>query len=377
MKPAIVIDNGTGYSKNGFGGENQPRSVFSTLIGYPKQKIDSNLDKPVREYYVGTEALKLSGILKLQYPIDYRTEVDWSALEDIWQYTFQEELRVDPSEHPVLLMEPPLNPRHYKDKMAEIMFETFNVPALYIFNQAIFSLYASGRTTGLLVEIGESSTYIVPIFEGFSLLHAVKRLDLGGRDITKFLCQLLNQRGYIYTYSDIVEREWVREIKEKCCYVALDPGRELKLAENSSGKRELLLPYGETIKIGSEACLAPEVFFNPTILEREDQSLHECINSSIQECDIDLRLDLYQNIVFSGGSTLFPGLKERLHKELTELVSPRPEPTVVRIISLPEPQNSAWYGGSLFSSMEPFQQRLVTKETYRNFGYRTYFSFRI
>jgi actin-related protein len=118
------------------------------------------------------------------------------AMEKIWHYTFYTDLRIDPSEHPVLLTEAPLNPRPNREKMAEIMFETFNVPAMYVSMQAVLSLYASGRTTGLVVDSGDGVTHIVPIYEGFALTHAINRIDLGGRDITEYLRRLLRQRGY-------------------------------------------------------------------------------------------------------------------------------------------------------------------------------------
>ena len=178
QKP-IVVDNGTGITKNGYAGEDQPRSVFPTLIGYPKfTSIMSDVEHYTREYYIGEEALQLRGVLRLSYPIGHGIVEDWGAMEKIWHYTFYTDLRIDPAEHPVLLTEPPLNPRPNREKMCEIMFETFSVPALYVSMQAVLSLYASGRTTGLVCDSGTGVTHIVPIYEGFALTHAISRLDL-------------------------------------------------------------------------------------------------------------------------------------------------------------------------------------------------------
>jgi len=361
----LVIDNGTGLSKNGYAGEDQPRTVFPTLIGYPKyQSIMSDVDHYVREYYVGEEAMNLRGVLKLMYPIEHGIVTDWDAMEKIWHYTFHNDLRVNPSEHPVLLTEAPLNPERNREKMAEILFETFNCPAMYVSMQAVLSLYASGRTTGLVIDAGDGVIHIVPIYEGFAISHAISRIDIAGRDITEYLRRLLRQRGHALTSS--AEREIVRDIKERLCYVALDPEKELKLAEKVSGmEKQYTLPDGETITVGAERFLAPEAFFNPATLGKEEQPLDDAVYKAVQDCDIDLRKELYQNIVLSGGSTMFPGLKERLHKELTELV---PENVEIRIVAPPERRYSVWIGGSILSSLKTFQRLWISKKEYNESG---------
>ncbi|MHA1465730.1 MAG: actin, cytoplasmic 2 [Candidatus Heimdallarchaeaceae archaeon] len=361
----LVIDNGTGFTKNGFAGEDQPRSVFPTIIGYPKyQIIMTDVEHYVREYYIGEEAINLRGVLKLVYPVEHGQVQDWDAMERIWHYTFYNDLRVNPNEHPILLTEPPLNKNQNKEKMAELMFDTFNVPAMYISMQAILSLYASGRTTGIVVDSGDGVTHIVPVYEGFAIAHAIHRSDIGGRDVTDYLRRLLRQRGY--SLSSSAEREIVRDIKERLCYVALDPEKELKLAEKVSGmEKTYTLPDGETLTIGAERFMAPELFFNPGAIGSEENALDELIYRSIQNCDVDLRRDLYANIVLSGGSTMFPGLKERLHKELTELV---PETMEIKIIAPPERRYSVWIGGSILSSLKTFAKLWVTKKEYKEIG---------
>ncbi|MHA2331485.1 MAG: actin, cytoplasmic 2 [Candidatus Hodarchaeales archaeon] len=361
----LVIDNGTGLSKNGYAGEDQPRTVFPTLIGYPKyQSIMSDVDHYVREYYVGEEAMNLRGVLKLMYPIEHGIVNDWDAMEKIWHYTFHNDLRLNPSDHPVLLTEAPLNPAKNREKMAEILFETFNCPAMYVSMQAVLSLYASGRTTGLVIDAGDGVIHIVPIYEGFAISHAITRIDIAGRDITEYLRKLLRQRGHALTSS--AEREIVRDIKERLCYVALDPEKELKLAEKVSGmEKQYTLPDGEVITVGPERFLSPEAFFNPAALGKEEKALDEATYDAVQACDIDLRKELYQNIVLSGGSTMFPGLKERLHKELTELV---PENVEIRIVAPPERRYSVWIGGSILASLKTFQRLWISKKEYQEQG---------
>ena len=364
-RKSIVLDNGTGISKNGYSGEDQPRSVFPTVIGKPKYgHIMPEVKDYSREWYIGEEAMELKGLMQLRFPIEHGIVDDWPSMERIWHYTFYTDLRVDPSEHPVLLTEAPLNPRSNREKMAEIMFETFNVPALYIATQAILSLYASGRTTGCVLDIGDGVSHIVPIFEGFALSHAIQRIDLAGRDVTNYLQRLLRQKGY--NFSSSAEKEIVRDVKEKLCYVALDPERELILSKKISGMdKSYMLPDGEVIDVGIERFLAPESFFNPSVLGKELDPLDDVLVDAINECDVDLRRELFSNIVLSGGSTMFPGIKERLAKEIKELI---PDSVDVRILSPPERMYSVWIGGSILSSLKTFSKMWITRREYKELG---------
>lgn len=361
----VVLDNGTGISKNGFGGEDQPRSVFPTVIGKPKYgNIMPDVKDYSREWYIGEEAMELKGIMNLQFPIEHGVVEDWPAMERIWHYTFYTDLRIDPSEFPVLLTEAPLNPRLNREKMTEIMFETFNVPAMYIATQAVLSLYASGRTTGCVIDIGDGVSHVVPIFEGFALTHAIQRIDLAGRDVTNYLRRLLRQGGYAFDSS--AEKETVRDIKEKLCYVPLDPEKEILLSKRVSGmQKNYMLPDGETINIGIERFLAPESLFNPTVLGKELDPLDDIIVQTISDCEVDLRRDFYSNIVLSGGSTMFPGFKERLTREIKEQI---PDSVDVRIISPPERMYSVWIGGSILSSLKSMHKMWVTRRDFKEMG---------
>jgi len=358
----VVIDNGSGLIKAGFSGDLVPKCHFSSFIGRPKyERVMAGALKP--DIFMGAQAQEHRGLLNIKYPIEHGIVTDWDDMEKLWNYVYSKDhLNTFPEEHPVLLTEAPINPRRNREKAAEIFFETFNAPAFFVSMQAILSLYGTGRVTGVVLDSGDGVTHAVPIYEGFAMPHSIQRIDVAGRDITRYLKILLRREGH--NFKTTSEFEIVRTIKEKACYLAHNPQKEESM---ESEKGAYMLPDGSTIEIGKARFRAPEVLFRPDLIGEESSGLHEVLFHSIQRSDMDLRRTFYSNIVLSGGSTLFKGFGDRLLGELKKLC---PKDMKLKILAPQERLYSTWIGGSILASLENFKKMWISKREYEEEGVR-------
>jgi len=353
----VVIDNGSGVIKAGFAGDDQPKCFFPSYVGRPKH-VRIMAGAVEGDLFIGRKAQELRGLLKIRYPIEHGIVSDWDDMERIWKYIYEEELKTASEEHPVLLTEAPLNPRTNREQAAQMFFETFNVPALFASIQAVLSLYSSGRTTGIVLDSGDGVTHAVPVYEGFALPNAIRRVDIAGRDVTEYLQLLLRKSGYKFTTT--AEKEVVRIIKEKTCYIALFPIKEEK---DTNGKYDdFTLPDGNVVKLGSERFKAPEILFNPELIGLEYAGIHQVVVDSINRTDLDLRKNLFANVVLSGGSTLYKDFGTRLLSEIRKLAV---KDIKIKIFAPPERKYSTWIGGSILAALSTFKKMWVSAEEFQ------------
>lgn len=408
-RPAVVIDNGTGYSKMGFSGNVEPCFIIPTVVAvnesFLNQSRSSNKANWLAQYsagvmadldfFIGEEALshsRSSSTYNLSYPIHEGQVENWDTMERFWQQCIFNYLRCDPEDHYFLLTESPLTAPESREYTGEIMFETFNVPGLYIAVQPVLALAAGYTTskcemTGVVIDVGDGATHVVPVAEGYVIGNSIKSIPISGKDVTLFIQQLMKERGenlppedsfevarkvkemYGYTCSDIV-KEYNKYDKEPNKYVKQWTGIKPKTGA----------PY--SCDIGYERFLGPEIFFNPEIYSSEFTTpLPDVIDKCIQSSPIDTRRALYKNIVLSGGSTMSKDFHRRLQRDLKKIVDARiiasearhggdvkSHPIEVNVVTHPIQRFAVWFGGSVLASTPEFYGACHTKEEYEEHG---------
>eukprot|EP00455_Lapot_gusevi_P052579 TRINITY_DN8022_c0_g1_i5.p1 TRINITY_DN8022_c0_g1~~TRINITY_DN8022_c0_g1_i5.p1 ORF type:complete len:374 (-),score=46.98 TRINITY_DN8022_c0_g1_i5:146-1267(-) len=359
--PAIVIDNGSWMCKAGFAGEDPPQTVFYSAVGRPKGEVAPG----EKDSYVGDEAQLKRDVLDVTYPIQQGLIINWDEMEKLWQHTFDVELGVSPADRPVLLSEPPLNRKANREKTTQIMFEKFHTPATYLANQAVLALFATGRTTGLVLDAGHDICHAVTISDGFANFMATTCLHYGGHQISEYLQKILVER--CASYSTSVLPDIFRDMKEKLCYVSWDYDDELRGVWSSpmAGDRSYELPDGQIVTLNQERFRCAEALFQPALMGNESHGIHQGVYDTIMKSGFDIRRDLFHNIVLAGGSTLFEGLADRLSKEVIGLA---PNGFKIKVIAPPERKYGAFIGGAILASLTTFSPMWISRQDYDEFG---------
>ena len=365
MKPqnkysTVVIDAGSGLVKAGFGGEDGPRSIFNSIVGTPKQ-MGLMVGMELQERYVGDDAISKYEIMNFSYPIKRGEVTDWDKFENLMHYLLYSEMKVVPEEVSILITESPRTSRENREKLTEILFETFNVKRLHIANSSMVGLFSYGKTSGLIVDSGFNITSTVPIYEGYPLSHASIRINIGGEDLSKNLLSMI-QDNLEETYVDIKGRILADDIKEKLGYLLLnqDDGDDVKGVTYE-------LPDGKKIELSNELYKANEILFNPDEEVKKENgllSLKNMVIDSINKCDNEIKSDIKENICLTGGTTLLKNFPEKLKNELSD----SSEGTNFNLSAEQERLFSTWIGGSIVSSLDNFQFMWVNKKEYNDNG---------
>lgn len=371
----VVVDSGTMVTKAGYGGEEAPRELIPTLFGRPRHAgVTGGMLSNANDTFCGDEALSNRGLLTTASPMERGRVADWAAMEALWHHTLSSSLQVTTEEHPMLFTEAPDNTRADRETMAKIIFEGLNVPALVLNNTSALSLFATGRSTGLVVESGASRTHIGPIWDGYTLPHFLRRVDYGGEDVTDRLLTMFRAEGY--PFSTAQDRDAARLMKEQLCYVAGDPQFERGFcAESRTVEKLFRLPDGQEVYLNESRFVAPEVLMSPqeyrqpapadAALEGIAKGWHELIHEAIQSCEPAIRPELYASVVLGGGNTLFPKLDERVQREVSLLA---PKGVVTKCVAFRNRQYAAWIGGSIVGSLSTFPSMWVSKAEYDEHG---------
>lgn len=394
--PAVVIDNGTGYTKMGFAGNADPSYIIPTAIATNEDK-DTTKGMGIEDlnFHIGDEALDKSKSYQVHYPVR-RGEVDnWTQMEKLWQHCIFKYLRVDPEDHYFCLTEPPLNPPENREYTAEVMFETFNVPGLYIAIQAVLALAASWTSpqvqektlTGTVIDSGDGVTHIIPVAEGYVIGSSIKSMPLAGQTVTRFVQQLLRDRNEKVPPSQSLAV--AKAIKERFSYVCPDLVKEYnkydKAPENwfkTYKDQDSVTKQSFEVDVGYERFLGPEIFFSPEIFSSDYLTpLPVAVDQCIQSSPVDTRRGLYKNIVLSGGTTMFKDFNKRLERDIKKFVDARiarsvenavgdfkSNPLEVKVISHSMQRYAVWFGGSMLATADAFYKSSHTKQQYDEIG---------
>ncbi|KAJ0975119.1 hypothetical protein J5N97_017084 [Dioscorea zingiberensis] len=427
---AIVIDLGSHTCKAGYAGEDAPKAVFPSVVGSIDQvgavedikperdsesmsdskngirSLDSEKTKTKRKLYVGSQALGYRrDHMEVISPIRDGIVVDWDIVDNIWDHAFRERLLIDPKEHPMLLAEPSSNIPQQRERAAELMFENYKVPALFLAKNAVLTSFASGRATSLVVDSGGGSTTVAAVHDGFVLQKAVSASPIGGEFLSECMMRSLESKGIVLKPRYSFKRKEIRpgeflsidldfpnttesyrlycqkliasDIKECVC-------RAPDTAYDDSGYANIPmtpyeLPDGQTIEIGADRFKVPDILFNPSLVQTipgmesfvdiaAGRGLPQMVIESINKCDVDIRRELFSSILLAGGTASMQQLKERLEKDLMEEAPQAARVKVLASGNATERRFSVWIGGSILASLGSFQQMWFSKAEYEEHG---------
>ncbi|KAJ6245736.1 actin-5c-related [Anaeramoeba flamelloides] len=386
IKTPIVFDNGSYNVRVGFSGNEEPSAIFPTLVGRSKK---NNTGMQENDLFIGDEAQERKAMLDLNAPIKNGIIENWDDMEKIWHHAFFNELRVDPSEHPVFLTEGVFNPKEKREKTMQLMYELFEVPDFYLKNTALLELMCHGYQYGTSISVGYNSTTLCYISEELIHRNTLTSFEIGGKDLTNFFQELLAFNTDFE--ADNYNEEDFREMKEKTSYYLEDPNKMIqKKDELEKGMMDQIkyeLPDGKVLSLGRERFLVGELLFRPkkeilqtfglvnseqkkvkkNVIENGNVNLAKMVKEFIlQKCPSELQNKMFQSMYLTGGSSYIKGFKERFHNELNGLWEENAPQ--IKLARSPETKYIAWQGGSTYSSIEKFYFQCTSRAEYEEEG---------
>ena len=371
----MILDLGSDTIKGGTTADALPSLVFPSVVGKPQRRrnvlmrrtapaADAEEAANTAAFLVGYEALQNAQNSSLCRPIRHGVIEDWAMFEHLANHSYSD-LGLEHEDTVVTLTQPLYQPHKCTDSLAQTFFETFGAPGVALVWSGSCSLYASGRTTGLVLESGEGVTQITPVVEGYQVVQALARINSAGGSVTEHLKRIAVERGYVFTGTD--DSQTLQKVKESLCFVASDYAAYMTMADDDpSLLASYELPDGQNVEIGKERFRAPEILFNPLIIQSELPSLQEMVRRAVQASAIDMRRSLLANIVVAGGNTMFHGfggrLKDEVAKDFPALFGS------INVIEAEDRHYSTFSGASVVASLPVFNSQIVTREMYDDEG---------
>uniref|UniRef100_A0A671M6R8 Actin-like protein 6B n=1 Tax=Sinocyclocheilus anshuiensis TaxID=1608454 RepID=A0A671M6R8_9TELE len=392
---ALVFDIGSFSTRAGYAGEDCPKADFPTTIGVNTEEegpADMGAEQESnsgRSYYIDTTALHVprAGV-ELISPLKNGMIEDWNAFQAIIDHIYSKHIKSEPSLHPVLMSEAPWNSRAKREKLTELIFEHYNIPAFFLCKTAVLTAFANGRATGLVLDSGATHTTAIPVHDGYVLQQGIVKSPLAG-DFISMQCRELFQEMNIDTVPPYMiasklrrsgprrtnslptcETHVIQDFQASVLQVSDSPYDEQVAAQMPTVHYEM--PSGYSTDYGAERLRIPEGLFDPSNVKGLSGNtmlgVGHVVTTSIGMCDIDIRPGLYGSVIVTGGNTLLQGFTERLNRELSQKAPPSMRLKLIASNSSIERRFSSWIGGSILASLGTFQQMWISKQEYDEGG---------
>ncbi|TPP42106.1 Actin family protein [Leishmania donovani] len=352
---SVVVDVGTRNTRVGFSGEEAPRTMLRSCVGLPgtRRPRPTLLQHPF-DIATGDAAYNDGGLLSLTYPVRAGHVYDYDALEKLLFYALVEEARVTPDASPFLFLEPADQSRLARERLCELLFESFNIPLAGLLTNTAATLYSSGRTRGLALDSGAGRTCVAAVEEGYTLAHSVRSSSIAGEALTDELFAALRAGGY--PLSTAADRDVVEAAKEALCRVSADAkdeeARQVGTHSHPDPADGFILPDQERIFLSSTPTNTYLTYTTAMSAERPTTPTGYSQSNPI-------------NVVLGGGSTLFPGTEQRVQREIADIA---PKGVRATCVAFPERGAAAWMGASIWGCSSVFPDTCLAKATYDEQG---------
>ena len=354
-KNCLIIDCGSGYCKAGYSGYMNPAVTIPTVVWHPQSNNMITKDDESSLLF-GNKAMEAENGVLIR-PVKKRKIIEWDDYEIFLNNLFINELKIKTEENGIFITEAPLTLKSSRERLTELLFEKFDIPFIFITNGAVLTSYGAFKYSTFVLDCGYDSSTVIPVDNGYPYSSCIKTIDVGGMDISEYLIKKLIKKGY----DERIIKKNIKLIKEKYCYI--DNGNKI-----NDGIENIKLPDGTEIKLEEEKTLCTEILFHPEMINKTVGGIDYILCSSISSIDHMTKNKFDgNNVIISGGSSLFEGFSEKLKKEIGTLYGGKYKDRM-EIIDIKEKNNLQFIGASIYSLMQIFKGLCTTKEEYKEYG---------